>query len=182
MEPKTTIRFMAEVNDQTAMAFINLVENEMKSGVKSFRVIISSPGGWVNSGISMYNYLKGIPVTVETVNFGIVDSISVIIFCAGQKRISVPNARFLIHDIFRSINGTLSLSEVQLNEWIKSLKKDRENIVKIISDTTGKSNKRIENLIKKGEVLDPVGAKEIGLVQEINKVVIEEGVKVLSIN
>lgn len=179
---KTTIRFMAEVNDQTAITFINLVENELRNGVKNFRVVVSSPGGWVNPGISIYNYLKGISAEVETVNFGIVDSISVVIFCAGQKRISVPNARFLIHDIFRIINGSFSLSETQLREWINSLKKDRENIAKIISETCGKSNKKIEGLLKKGVVLNSVEAKKIGLVDTIEQVVIEENTKILSIN
>ncbi len=173
---------MGDVNDQTAITFVNHVESELRNGVKKFRIIISSPGGWVNSGISIHNYLKGIPASVETVNFGIVDSISVVIFCAGQRRISVPNARFLIHDIFRIVNGSFSLPEIQLREWINSLKTDRENIAKIVSETCGKKPKSIENLLKKGKVLDPIEAKKLGLVQEIEQVVVEEGAKILSIN
>lgn len=180
---KTTIRFMAGVDDVSVGKLINLVDGEIQIGIKSFRIIISSPGGYVNPGISAFNYLKGIPAEIETVNFGVVDSISVVIFCAGKKRISVPNARFIVHDISNTIQqAPTNLTETQLVENLNSLKKDRKNIARIISETCGVTTIKIENLLKKGQVLDAQEAKKLGLVQEIDPIVVEPEAKILSVN
>lgn len=183
MEQKTIIRFMSGVDEQSARNFINIVENEFKNGVRSFRILISSPGGYVDPGISIFNYLKGIPANIETVNFGSVDSISTVIFCAGTKRISVPNARFLIHDIFRiTPQQSVNLSEAQLDEWLNGLRMDRRNIAKVIAETTKKKVEEIESLMRNGKVLNPAEAQEIGLVNEISQNIIQEGLKLISIN
>jgi ATP-dependent protease ClpP protease subunit len=181
---KLIIRFMTDVNIQSITNFINLVETEFKNGVKFFRFLISSPGGMVDPGLSAFNYLKGLPVYIETVNFGAVDSISVMLFCAGKNRICVPNARFILHDVMRLIppqSQPSMVSEIQLKEWIDALKVDRRNIAKVISDTTRKPIEEIEQLIIKGKVLNAEEAYEMGLVTAISENIIEEGVKIISI-
>lgn len=174
MEKKLTIiRFMNTVNQQTITNLINIFESEFRLGVKKFKLLISSPGGFVDEGISIFNYLKGLPIDIETVNFGAVDSISAVIFCAGKIRTSVPNARFLIHDVGRFAQN-INFQEALMNEWLKSIKIDRNNIAKIIAETCGKKTKEIENLMKKSEVLNPIQAQKIGLVNEIKKELIED--------
>lgn len=75
MNKQTVIRFMVEVNQQSSNALITVVENELKKGVDKFKILISSPGGTVFHGISIYNFLKGIPAIVETHNFGTIDTL-----------------------------------------------------------------------------------------------------------
>src|SRR3990167_8092237 len=114
---KTTIRFMANVDYQSVKALIDKVTEELNKGNSDFRILISSPGGYVDPGLSAFNFLRGIPAEVETVNFGSVDSIAAVLFCAGTQRISVPNARFIIHDVFRiTPQQSINLSETQLVE------------------------------------------------------------------
>ena len=175
---------MTEVNVQSVTNFINLVETEFKNEVKFFRILISSPGGMVDPGLSAFNYLKGLPVYIETVNFGAVDSISVMLFCAGKNRICVPNARFILHDVMRFIPPHTQpsfISEVQLKEWIDALRVDRTNIAKVISDTTGKPLEEIEKLIIGGKVLNAEEAKRMGLVTTISENIIEEGIRIINI-
>ena len=93
------IKFFAPVIDVTINALMNAVDQKMKQGTTQFILLISSPGGSVIHGLSAYNYLKGLPVTITTHNFGSVDSIGVILFCSGSKRLSVPQARFLLHGV-----------------------------------------------------------------------------------
>lgn len=183
MEQKTTVRFMSNVDEQSVRALINAIEGELRAGVKQFRVLISSPGGYVDPGISAFNYLKGIPAEIETVNFGSVDSIAAVLFCAGSKRISVPNARFIIHDIFRiTPQQSINLSETQLEEWLNGLRIDRRNIAKIIADTCTKKLEVVEDLMKKGAVLDSVEARKMGLVNEVNQNILEENAKIVTIS
>ena len=64
------IKFFAPVIDTTINALMNAIDQKMKQGVTQFIVLISSPGGNVLHGLSAYNYLKGLPVTITTHNFG----------------------------------------------------------------------------------------------------------------
>ncbi len=181
MEKQIAIRFLAEVNQQSINTLISIVEAKMREGIKSFKILISSPGGTVFHGISAYNFLKGIPANIETYNFGTIDSIATVIYCAGSKRVCVPNARFLIHSVGWNTAGSVRFEEKQLKEQLKSLAIDRENIAKIIASICKKNQKEIEKLMFKGTTFNPEQAKKFGLVQEINEVLLPEGTEIIGI-
>jgi len=84
------IRFFAPVIDVTVNTLMGAIDQKMKQGIDDFVILISSPGGSVIHGLSAYNYLKGLPVRITTHNFGSVDSIGVVLYCAGARRLSVP--------------------------------------------------------------------------------------------
>lgn len=161
------IRFLAPVIPETTDRLFKIIDQKIGGGVKKIHLLISSPGGSVFHGLSIYNYLKGAPIEVDTYNFGSVDSIGVIIFCAGKKRYSVPHARFLIHGVRFNINGNAAFDEKELEEHFKSLKIDQRNIAKVIADTCGKEMVEIEKKMNDRTTLNPEEAKEYGLVHEI---------------
>ncbi len=99
------IRFFAPVIDATVNALTTAIDQKMKQGVKDFIILISSPGGSVFHGLSAYNYLKGVPASITTHNFGSVDSIGIVLYCAGSTRLSVPQARFLFHGVNVQFRG-----------------------------------------------------------------------------
>jgi ATP-dependent protease ClpP protease subunit len=136
------IRFMAPVTPQTSDQLIRIVDEKIRSGYDKLHLMISSPGGSVFHGLSLYNFLYGIPLEVDTYNFGSVDSIGVILFCAGKNRYSVPNARFLIHGVSFNFQGQASFDEKMLDEQLKGLQIDQSNIAKIIAFTAKKTRKK----------------------------------------
>jgi len=174
------IKFFAPVIEATINALMNAIDQKMKQGVNQFIILISSPGGSVFHGLSAYNYLKGLPVTVTTHNFGSVDSIGVVLYCGGAKRISVPQARFLLHGVSASFRNE-RLEEKQLEERLKGLKIDIENIAKVISANTGKTIDDVTNAMLERTTLNPEEAKEWGLVHEIRSELFEAGSEVISI-
>ena len=127
----TVIKFFAPVIDITINALMEAIDQKMKQGQKDFVLLISSPGGSVFHGLSAYNYLKGLPANIVTHNFGSVDSIGVILYCGGKIRLSVPQARFLLHGARANFQQNESLEEKQLEERLKGLKIDVENIAKV---------------------------------------------------
>ena len=135
----TVIKFFAPVIDVSINALMNAIDQKMKTGQRSFIILISSPGGSVFHGLSAYNYLKGLPVEITTHNFGSVDSIGVVLYCGGTKRLSVPQARFLLHGVSQNFPQGANLEEKQLEERLKGLKIDIENIAKVVAANTGKS-------------------------------------------
>ena len=174
------IKFFAPVIDVTINALMDAIDQKMKQGVTEFIVLISSPGGSVLHGLSAYNYLKGLPVSVTTHNFGSVDSIGVVLFCGGSKRLSVPQARFLLHGVSASFQNE-RLEEKQLEERLKGLRIDIENIAKVIAANTGKAVRDVTNAMLERTTLNPEEARAWGLVHEIKSELFEKGSEVISI-
>ena len=174
------IKFFAPVIDVTINALMNAIDQKMKQGVSQFIILISSPGGSVIHGLSAYNYLKGLPVTITTHNFGSVDSIGVVLFCGGSKRLSVPQARFLLHGVSAGFRNE-RLEEKQLEERLKGLKIDIENIAKVIAANTGKTVEDVTQAILERTILNPDEAKAWGLVHDIKSELFEAGAEVISI-
>jgi len=181
-EPRTTyIKFFASVNQNTIRALMQAVELRRREGSKRFVILISSPGGDVHSGNSAYHFLKGIPEEVITHNYGSVDSIAGVIFCAGDERYSSPHARFLIHGVNVNFLQNSSLEQQQLQEKMNSLKIDTENIAGIIASTTGKEESEILQTMGDRTTLSPEQAQEFGLVTEIKEELIPENADLIGI-
>ncbi|MEA3254017.1 MAG: ATP-dependent Clp protease proteolytic subunit [Chloroflexota bacterium] len=175
------IRFFAPVIDVTVNTLMGTIDQKMKQGIDDFVILISSPGGSVVHGLSAYNYLKGLPVRITTHNFGSVDSIGVVLYCAGARRLSVPQARFLLHGVNSQFRRDQNLEEKQLEERLKGLRIDIENIAKVIAENTGKSVKDVTNAMLERTTLNPEEARSWGLVHEIKSQLFETGSEVISI-
>jgi ATP-dependent protease ClpP protease subunit len=144
--------------------------------------MISSPGGSVFHGLSLHNWLKGAPIEVVTYNFGSVDSIGVVISCAGDPRLCVPHARFLMHGVSANFQGNQSLDEKDLDERIKGLRIDYQNIARVVADTTGKQTDDILRAMEARTTLDPEEARRFGLVHEITSALFPAGADLTSID
>jgi ATP-dependent protease ClpP protease subunit len=175
------IRFFAPVIDATVNALMSAVDQKMKQGTQDFTILISSPGGSVIHGLSAYNYLKGLPVSITTHNFGSVDSIGIVLYCAGSRRLSVPQARFLFHGVNVQFRGEQNLDEKLLEERLKGLRIDVENIAKVIAANTGKSTKDITDAMIERTTLNPEEAQSWGLVHAIRSELFEAGSEVIAI-
>jgi len=174
------IKFFAPVIDVTINALMNAIDQKMKQGVTEFILLISSPGGSVFYGLSGYNYLKGLPVSIATHNFGSVDSMGIVLFCGGSRRLSVPQARFLLHAVSISFKNE-RLEEKQLEERLKGLKIDIENIAKVIAANTGKSVQDVTDAMLERTTLNPDEAKAWGLIHDIKPALFEADSEVISI-
>lgn len=175
------IKFFAPVIDVTINALMNAIDQKMKQGVTDFIILISSPGGSVFHGLSAYNYLKGLPATITTHNFGSVDSIGIVLYCGGSKRLSVPQARFLLHGVSINFEHGMSLEEKQLDEKLKGLRIDIENIAKVIAVNTSKDVKDVTGAMLERTTLNSEEAQHWGLVHEIRSELFESGSEIISI-
>ncbi|MBC6444099.1 MAG: ATP-dependent Clp protease proteolytic subunit [Alphaproteobacteria bacterium GM202ARS2] len=174
---RTFIRFMAQVTPSSAERLLAIIDSKLRDGADNFHLLINSPGGSVEHGMAIYNFLKGlVGVDVTTYNFGTVDSIGVIIFCAGKERVCVPHARFLLHPVKSTFHGNPTLDEHGVKEVQDSLKIDQSNIAKVITHTCGTYSKEdVLTKIHERTTLDPETAKEFGLVTKIDSALIPTG-------
>ena len=180
-EKSIHIRYSAPVDENNVKKLLQLVEQKLKEGATRFVLLMSSPGGSVFFGLSAYNYLKGIPAEVITHNFGSVISMGVVLFCAGSTRFSVPHATFLLHGVQSNFPQGASLEEKQLEERLKSLQLDIENIAGVIAATTGKTEVEIFKAMLERTTLNPEQAKNYGLVHEIREQLFDRSAELISI-
>lgn len=180
-EKSVCIKFFTGVNETSIKSLMAVIEQKLREGVTRFILLISSPGGTVFHGLSAYNFLKGIPAEVITHNFGSVDSVATLLYCAGSKRLSVPHARFLLHGASAGFPEKTVLEEKQLEERLKGLKIDMENIAGVIAASTGKSESDITRDMRERTTLNPEEAVKYGLVHEIKEELIEKGVELITI-
>lgn len=180
-ESTVYIRFFTGINEKSIMTLINTIEQKLKAGTTKFVILISSGGGSTFHGISAYNFLKGIPAEVETHNFGSAMSVALALFCAGNKRYSAPHATFLLHGAQVNFPQGAGLEEKQLEERLKGLKLDMENMAGIIAANTGKSEKEIMEAMFNRTTLNPEEALEFGLVHEIKEPLFESGAEIIPI-
>ncbi len=175
------IKFFAPVVPESVAALMQIVDNKLKQGAKKLGLLISSPGGDVFQGLSAYNFLRGIPFEITTHNFGSADSIGVVLFCSGSRRLSVPHARFLLHGVQCNFHQPVSLEEKQLEERLKGLQIDMGNIARVIADTVRKDKEKVLDDMLNRTTLYPEQAVEYGLVHEIKSELFEPGAEVISI-
>jgi ATP-dependent Clp endopeptidase proteolytic subunit ClpP len=176
------IVFPVPITLRSVQELFNILRNKLREGTESLTILISSPGGQVNAGISAYNFLKGIPAEVITHNTGQVDSIGVVVFCAGSKRYCSPDTRFLIHGIGFDAKEGQRFNEGLLAERLEGLKNERITVSKIISNNTKKSLEEVENDMYKGVVWTPEQSIDYGLVHEIRTQLFEKGAIVEQVN
>lgn len=169
------------VTPEAATALIEKVRSLVEAGTSSITLLISSPGGHVNPGILAYNFLKGSPVDVTTHNINVCDSITAVIYAAGNRRLSVPHGRFLLHSIKAGFGANVNLSETELEERLATLRNEADNIAGVLSGATGKPEVDIHDDMRKGLTLDPQQAVQYGLAHEIVETIYPAGATVIRV-
>lgn len=182
MASKTTyIKYFADIDYNNVKNLMDVVQAKLKDGTGRFVILISCLGGSVFHGLSAYNFLRGIPAEVETHNFGSVVSMGIVLFCAGKKRYSVPHATFLVHGVQANFPQGAGLEEKQLEERLKGLKLDTENIAGVVAACTGKTEEDVIRDMLDRTTLNPEQALKYGLIHEIKEALFESGAELISI-
>lgn len=174
------INFNLGVSPESAQALFKVVQEQLSKGMKKLNFLISSPGGNVDPGIAIYNFLRGLPIEVITHNYGSCDSIAALVFCSGEERYTVTNSRFLIHGIGLTVQNQ-RFNEINLRETLDSLKNQREIISKIIAKECNKKLEDVERDMLNGIVLNPDEAIKYGLVTKIKDELIPAGINFINV-
>ena len=113
-----------------------------QAGNDPITVIISSPGGHVESGDMVHDMIKFIKPRVRVLGSGWVASAGALIYIAADKkdRYILPNTRFLLHAPSGGVGGKVTDIGIQAKEML--LMKERLN--KLFAEATGQPIKKIE--------------------------------------
>jgi ATP-dependent Clp protease protease subunit len=154
------------VDDQIANLMIaQLLHLESEDPEKDIFIYINSPGGHVYAGLAIYDTMQFIKPDVQTICVGIAMSMGSLLLSGGAKgkRMALPNAKILIHQVSSGFQGQATDIEIQAREII-SLKRRLEEIY---ATHTGQEIEKVSRDMERDYFMTPDEAKEYGIIDTI---------------
>ena len=110
---------------------------------KEITIYMSTPGGSISAGMSIYDTIKLIKAPVKVVVTGIAMSMGSILLSAAPKgkRLLFPSARVMIHQPL--IMGEMTGTAVDMHIQAMELERMREELNKILSEASGQPLEKI---------------------------------------
>ena len=154
-----------EINDKLAQRTVAHLLALAEESDEPINMLISSPGGHVESGDMIHDVIGFIRPTVRTIGSGWVASAGALIFVGAAKvnRYCLPNTRFLLHQPSGGIRGTSTDMMIQA-EQVRIM---RERLNQIFADATGQSVERIEKDTQRDFWLNTQEALDYGLLGKV---------------
>ncbi len=149
----------------SALICAQLLYLEAENPKKEIQMYINSPGGVVTSGLAIYDTMQYIKSPVVTLCMGMAASMGSFLLMAGEKgsRISLPNARIMVHQPSGGYSGKASDIERHAEDIIKTKRRLNE----IYAKHTGRSFEEVEEKLDRDTFMTAEEAKEWGLVDHV---------------
>jgi len=160
------IFLVGPINDQMAnLVVAQLLFLESENPDKDISLYINSPGGSVSAGMAIYDTMNFIKPDVSTLCTGMAASMGAFLLAAGTKgkRYCLPNSKVMIHQPLGGAQGQATEIEIAAREILKT----REQLNKILSETTGQPREKIDNDTERDYFLTAPEAKDYGLVDQV---------------
>ena len=138
---------------------------ESENNTKDIYLYINSPGGIVADGLAIYDTMQYIKPAVSTLCIGQAASMGSFLLAAGAKgqRMSLPNARIMVHQPSAGFQGQATDIEIHANEILKTKKRLNE----IYSKHTGQSVEKIKDALERDKFMSADEAKSFGLIDKV---------------
>lgn len=155
-----------QVDDFTADAVISqLLLLDAQDPKKDIKLFINSPGGSVTAGMGIYDAMQMCRADVSTVCMGLAASMGAFLLTSGAKgkRLSMPNARIMIHQPLGGASGQAVDIEIQAKEIMFH----KANLNRLMAFHTGQDVKQIDEDTDRDRYMSPLEAKNYGIIDEI---------------
>jgi len=142
-----------------------LLFSSPENNTKDIYLYINSPGGIVADGLAIYDTMQYIKPAVSTLCIGQAASMGSFLLAAGAKgqRMSLPNARIMVHQPSAGFQGQATDIEIHANEILKTKKRLNE----IYSKHTGQSVEKIKDALERDKFMSADEAKSFGLIDKV---------------
>jgi ATP-dependent Clp protease, protease subunit len=154
------------IDDQIAnLTIAELLHLESEDPGKDISVYINSPGGSVYAGLAIYDTMQFVKPEITTICFGIAMSLGALLLAAGAKgkRMALPNAKILIHQLWGGFEGQAADIEIHAREAI-ALKRRMEEI---IAQHSGQPLERVSTDMERDYFMTAQEATEYGIIDRV---------------
>ena len=154
------------IDDKVANIVIaELLFLEAQDPERDIFLYINSPGGYVASGLAIYDTIQYIRADVHTICMGQAASMAAVLLCAGAKgkRSALPHARVMIHQPMGTSEGQASDIEIYAKEIVLM----RERLTKILAEHTGQDVEKIKTDSDRNFFMSAEEALEYGIIDQV---------------
>jgi ATP-dependent Clp protease protease subunit len=154
------------IDDQIANLIIaQLIHLESEDPEKDIQIYINSPGGQVYSGLAIYDTMQYVKPDIQTTCIGIAMSMGAVILAGGAKgkRVALPNAKILIHQVSGGFQGQATDIEIQARETINLQRRLEE----ILAEHTGKPTEQVAKDMERDYFLTSQEAQDYGIIDNV---------------
>ena len=164
---KERIIFLGTPIDDTVASLIiaQLLFLEAENSDKDIFLYINSPGGYVSSGLGIFDTMNYIKPNVATICMGAASSMAAVLLAGGTpgKRSALPNSRVMIHQPLGGAEGQASDIKIQADEILRL----RQKLNSILSKSTKQTIKKIEKDTDRNFFMSAEEAKGYGIIDKI---------------
>ena len=152
-------------DDIANLVIAQLLFLEAEDPDKDVNLYINSPGGYVTSGMAIYDTMQFIKPQLATVCIGQASSMAALLLAGGAagKRTALPNARVLIHQPMGGAKGQATEIEIHAKEILRM----REELNKILAKHTGQPLSRIAADSERDFFMSASDAKAYGIIDTV---------------
>ena len=138
---------------------------QMENKSQDIHIYINSPGGYVSSGLAIYDTMQFVHCDVATYCIGQASSMAALLLAGGTKgkRFALPNSRIMIHQTSGGAQGNASDIKITAEEILKLKKR----MSKLIAKHTGQPVDRVEKDSDRDYFMSADEAKKYGVVDEV---------------
>ncbi len=135
------VLLFGEIDDAVARTTCRRLLALSEESQAPITVLISSPGGHVESGDAIYDVIRFVRAPVTTIGSGWVASAGAHIFLAPPKerRLCLPNTRFMIHQPAGGAGGQATDIAIQAKEILRV----RERLARVVATQTGQTYEKV---------------------------------------
>jgi len=154
------------VDDQIGNLIVaQLLHLESEDPDKDISLYINSPGGSVYAGMAIYDTMNFIKPDVQTICCGMAMSMGALLLCAGApgKRMALPNAKVMIHQVSSGFNGQATDIEIHAREVLGL----RRHLDEIIAAKTGQPVEKVRTDTERDNFMTAAEAVEYGLIDRV---------------
>ncbi len=156
----------SEINDAVANTVVaQLLFLHAEDPQKDIHLYINSPGGSITAGMAIYDTMQHVKPDIQTICIGLAASMGAFLLAAGTKgkRCALPNSEIMIHQPLGGAQGQASDIEISA----KRILRIRDRMNQLLAEHTGQPISKIEKDTDRDHFMDPIEAKEYGLIDEI---------------
>ena len=154
------------VDDQIANLIVaQLLHLESEDPDKDISIYVNSPGGSVYAGLAIYDTMQYIKPDVQTICVGVAMSMGALLLSGGApgKRMALPNAKILIHQVSSGFQGQATDIEIHAKEIIDV----RRRLDEIIAKHTGQPFEKVTNDTERDYFMSADEAKAYSIVDRV---------------
>ena len=148
------------VDDQIANLIVaQLLHLESEDPDKDISIYINSPGGSVYAGLAIYDTMQFIKPDVQTICVGIAMSMGALLLAGGAhgKRMALPNAKILIHQLSGGFSGQATDIEIHAREALDL----RKRLDEILAKHTGQPLEKISEDTERDRFMSSLGRRRV---------------------